>query len=118
MASLAPAVDQRGVDGALVLAGIVNYPPQSPLAAYFLDSWTSIHQFGAILLRAGIDQSRVNAAMFLFPCALFVCGYAMIIYGLTGRFLLALAVGPAVLSGKSAGIIFLPRPIIRRWVCC
>ena len=77
-----------------MLAGIVNYPPQSPMAAYFLDSWTSVHQLGAILLRAGIDQSRVNAAMFLFPCALIVCGYAMIIYGLTGRFLLALAVGP------------------------
>ena len=94
LGALAPAVDQRGVDGALALAGIVNYPPQSPLAAYFLDSWTSVHQFGAILLRAGIDQSRVNAAMFLFPCALLVCGYAMIIYGLTGRFLLALAAAP------------------------
>lgn len=94
LGALAPAIDQRGVDGALVLAGIVNYPPQSPMAAYFLDSWTSIHQLGAILLRAGMDQSRVNAAMFLFPCALLVCGYAMIIHGLTGRFLLALAAGP------------------------
>ena len=91
---LAPAIDQRGVDGSLVLAGIVNYPPQSPMSAYFLDSWTLIHQFGALLLRAGMDQSRVNALIFLLPCALVVCGYAMIIYGFTGRYLFSLLVGP------------------------
>jgi|SRR5271169_27826 len=91
---LAPAPEQRGVDGSLVLAGIVNYPPQSPMAAYFLDSWTIIHQFGALLLRAGIDQNSVNALIFLLPCALLVCGYAMIVYGFSGRFLLSLLAGP------------------------
>jgi hypothetical protein len=91
---LAPAIYQRGVDGSLVLAGIVNYPPQSPMAAYFLDSWTSIHQLGALLLRAGMDQSHVNALIFLPPCAVLVCGYAMIIYGFTSRYLFSLLVGP------------------------
>lgn len=56
LGAFAPAIDQRGIDGALVLAGIINYPPQAPLVPYFLDSWTSIHQIGALLLRAGIAQ--------------------------------------------------------------
>jgi hypothetical protein len=94
LGALAPAIDQRGVDGALVLAGIVNYPPQSPMAAYFLDSWTSIHQIGALLLRMGIEQNFLNTLFIMFPCALLVCGYAMIIYGVSGRFLIAILAGP------------------------
>jgi hypothetical protein len=90
----APAIDQRGIDGALVLAGIVNYPPQSPLAPYFLDSWTSIHQIGALLLRAGIAQNHVNTLFILLPSALLVCGYVMIVYGVSGRFLISLLAGP------------------------
>jgi hypothetical protein len=91
---MAPAIDQRGIDGALVLAGIVTYPPQSPMAAYFLDSWTSIHQIGALLLRAGIAQNHVNTLFILLPCALIVCGYVMIVYGASRRFLISLVAGP------------------------
>jgi hypothetical protein len=94
LGAFAPAIDQRGIDGALVLAGIVHYPPQSPLAPYFLDSWTSIHQIGALLLRAGIAQNHVNTLFILLPCALLVCGYVMIIYGVSGRFLISLLAGP------------------------
>ena len=71
---MAPAPEQFGMHGSLVLAGIVNYPPQSPMSAYFLDSWTIIHQFGALLLRAGVHQTYVNKLMFVIPCALLVCG--------------------------------------------
>ena len=70
---MAPAPEQFGMHGSLVLAGIVNYPPQSPMSAYFLDSWTIIHQFGALLLRAGVHQTYVNKLMFVIPCALLVC---------------------------------------------
>jgi hypothetical protein len=94
LGAFAPAIDQRGIDGALVLAGVVNYPPQSPLVPYFLDSWTSIHQIGALLLRAGIAQDHVNALFILFPCALLVCGYVMLIYGVSGRFLISVLAGP------------------------
>jgi hypothetical protein len=94
LGAFAPAIDQRGVDGSLVLAGTVNFPPQSPLAPYFLDSWTSIHQIGALLLRAGIAQDHVNTLFILFPCALLVCGYVMLIYGVSGRFLISVLAGP------------------------
>ena len=81
---------QRGVDGSLVLAGIINYPPQSPMSAYFLDSWTTIHQIGALLLRAGLKQAHLSELFFLFPSALLFCTYAMIIYGFSNRFLFGL----------------------------
>ena len=87
---MAPTPEQFGMHGSLVLAGIVNYPPQSPMSAYFLDSWTIIHQFGALLLRAGIHQTYVNKIIFVIPCALLICAYAMIIYGFSSRFLLSL----------------------------
>ena len=77
-----------------MLAGIVNYPPQSPLAQYFLDSWTSIHQIGALLLRAGIAQNHVNTLFILLPCTLLVSGYVMIVFGVSGRFFISLLAGP------------------------
>jgi hypothetical protein len=84
--------EQRGMHGSLVLAEIVKYPPQSPMSAYFLDSWTAIHQLGALLLRGGLHQAYVNECLFIVPCALLVCAYAMIVYGFTGRFFLSLLV--------------------------
>ena len=101
---MAPAPEQFGMHGSLVLAGIVNYPPQSPMSAYFLDSWTIIHQFGALLLRAGVHQTYVNELMFVIPCALLVCAYAMIIYGFSSRFLLSLL---------AASLCYLANPLAR-----
>src|ERR1700726_2605271 len=60
LGALAPTTNQDGIDGSLVLAGIVDYPQQSPMNQYFLGSWTVIHQLGALLLRAGLDQAYVN----------------------------------------------------------
>jgi hypothetical protein len=91
---LAPITEQEGIDGALVLAGIVHYPPQSPMNQYFLGSWTVIHQIGALLLRAGLDQAYVNELFFVIPCALLVCAYAAIIYCFSGQFLLSLLAAP------------------------
>ena len=82
----------------------VNYPPQSPMSAYFLNSWTIIHQFGALLLRAGIYQTYVNKFLFVIPCVLLVCAYAMIIYGFSGRFLLSLL---------GASLCYLANPLAR-----
>jgi hypothetical protein len=91
---LAPMTSQEGLDGALVLAGIVHYPPQSPMYQYFLGSWTIIHQLGALLLRVGLDQSYVGELLFLVPCALLVGAYAAIVYCFSGQFLLSLLAAP------------------------
>lgn len=55
---------QRGVDAALVLAEIVNYPDQiSPMKEYFLKSWTSIHQVSKLLL--DLNWSFLDISKFL-----------------------------------------------------
>jgi hypothetical protein len=101
---LAPPTNQEGVDGALVLAGIVHYPPQSPMSQYFFGSWTLIHQLGALLLRAGLDQAYVGELLFLIPCALLVCGYAAVVYCFSGQFLFSLL---------AAALCFLTNPLAK-----
>ncbi len=90
LALLAPMTEQEGIDGALVLAGIVHYPPHSPMSEYFLGSWTIIHQLGALLLRAGVHQAHVSEVLFVIPCMLLVGAYAAIIYCFSGQFLFSL----------------------------
>jgi hypothetical protein len=85
LGALAPRTGQAGIDGALVLAGIVQYPPDAPMGQYFRDSWTIIHQGGALLLRAGLDQSHLGTLFTIFPRAISVGGYAMIFHGFTQR---------------------------------
>ena len=47
---------QYGIDGGLVLSGIVKYHDlNSPMVYYYLNSWTSIHQFSALLLKIGLS---------------------------------------------------------------
>jgi hypothetical protein len=101
---LAPPTNQEGIDGSLVLAGIVHYPTQSPMYQYFFGSWTLIHQLGALLLRAGLDQAWVNEIIFLIPCVLFVGAYAAVIYCFSGQFLLSL---------MAAALFYLANPLAR-----
>jgi hypothetical protein len=91
---LAPVTSQEGLDGSPVLAGIVHDPPQSPMNQYFLGSWTIIHQLGALLLRAGLDQAYVSELFFLVPCALMVGAYAAVVYCFSGQFLMSLLAAP------------------------
>ena len=53
---------QEGLDGSPVLAGIVHYPPQSPMNQYFLGSWTIIHQLGALFATRGSRPSLCQRA--------------------------------------------------------
>ena len=101
---LAPPASQEGLDGSLVLAGIVHYPPQSPMSQYFFGSWTLIHQLGALLLRAGLDQANVSELLFLIPCALLVCGYAAVVYCFSRQFLFSLL---------AAALCFLTNPLAK-----
>ena len=100
--ALFPPVEQRGVDGALVLAGIVPYPADSITAHYYLGSWTLIHQLGAMLLVAGVGQTAVSWFFSLAAYALPITTYAMIIYGFSRRPWFALA---------AATLCFISNPI-------
>ena len=104
---LAPMTSQEGLDGALVLAGIVHYPPQSPMYQYFLGSWTVIYQLGALWLQAGLDQTYVSELLFVIPYALLVAAYASIVYCFSGQFLLSLLAAP---------LCFLTNPLAKFFV--
>ncbi len=104
---LAPMTSQEGLDGALVLAGIVHYPPQSPMYQYFLGSWTVLLQLGALWLQTGLDQGYVSELLFVIPCALLVAAYASIVYCFSGQFLLSLLAAP---------LCFLTNPLAKFFV--
>ena len=59
---------QYGIDGGLVLSGIVKYHDlNSPMVYYYLNSWTSIHQFSALLLKSSLDS--------IFPTKFFILSF-------------------------------------------
>ena len=93
-ASRAPlAGPERALEGALVLAGVVTYPPSSLMAHYYLGSWTLLHQVGALLLWLGIDQRAVELFFCIFPSGLQLGALTMLIYGFCRRPLFSLATG-------------------------
>jgi len=105
--------EPRAIDGALVLAGIVEYPPDSVQGIYFRNMWTASHQLLALPLWLGLDQAWV---MGLFNAALgasFVVGLALVLFTYTESVLLALPgalvimLGEVVLPGQDYPILFI-----------
>ena len=82
---------ERALEGALVLAGVVTYPPSALMAHYYLGGWTLLHQAGALLLLIGIDQRAVESFLCFFPSGLQLGALTMLIYGFCRRPLFALA---------------------------
>lgn len=94
LGAMSPATEQRAVDGSLVLAGIISYPPESPMGQYYLNSWTLLHQLGALFLRVGFTQVQVSAFFSIVPAAFLVCAYTMILQGMCRRPLFSLCAAP------------------------
>jgi hypothetical protein len=82
---------ERAVEGALVVAGIVRYPPSALMAHYYLGSFTSLHQVGALLLRAGLPESVLELLYCVVPSGLVLAAFALWIYGFCRRPVFALA---------------------------
>lgn len=76
---------ERALEGALVVAGVVDYPPASLMAHYYLGSWTLLHQAGALLLLAGLDQRALELLFCVAPSGLMLGAFAMWIYGFCRR---------------------------------
>jgi hypothetical protein len=53
----------HGVESAQVLAGIVEYPPESPVYAYHLRIWTLVNQILALLLCLGFSERELSVAV-------------------------------------------------------
>jgi hypothetical protein len=79
------AVPQYATEGSLVLAGIVQYPSSSLMNYYFLGSWTSLHQLGALSLLAGVSQTIIDYLFCILPAGLLLSAMTMLIHGFCGR---------------------------------
>ena len=63
---------QYGVDGGLVLANQIKYPDfNSPMLFYYLNSWTSIHQFSYLLINLGFSVEFVSKVLILISTCFF-----------------------------------------------
>ncbi len=60
---------QYALDGGYVLSGLVEYPDNSPMKYYYLNSWTFLHQFSALLLKLGFNGNFISVIiLFLSSC--------------------------------------------------
>ena len=60
---------QYAIDGGYVLSGLVKYPNNSPMQYYYLNSWTFLHQFTALLLKLGFEGNFISVIiLFISSC--------------------------------------------------
>lgn len=89
--------EPRAIDGALVLAGMVHYPPGSGQGIYFHNMWTAAHQSLALLLLLGLSPDAVSALFRMAIGAAFFMGPALCVMALTRSAILSV--------GASLGIV-------------
>lgn len=61
---------QHAVEGAQVLAGVVEYPSASPHYIYQLKAWTLLHQIPAVFLKLGISEGVLSQVLSGVMCML------------------------------------------------
>jgi hypothetical protein len=84
-------IEERLLDGGLVLSGQVSYPAQAVMGLYYKGVWTLLYQLGALVLDAGVGYRAANFVFLLMPPAILTAAFALFIHGLTGRPLFSLA---------------------------
>lgn len=105
--------EPRAIDGALVLAGIVNYPQDSIQGVYFHNMWTATHQILGFFLWLGVDQILLSQIFNAALGAAFLTGLTLVIYAITERVTLALpgalliVLGGFFVQGQDYPIVFI-----------
>ena len=96
---------QYGIDGGLVLSGIVKYHDlNSPMVYYYLNSWTSIHQFSALLLKIGLSVESASKILMIIATVFFSFGVFLFFFSLTKHKNLSLFIAiTAIILGKNFG---------------
>jgi hypothetical protein len=96
---------QYGIDGGLVLAGIVKYQDfNSPMAYYFFNSWTLIHQFSSLLLQIGLSVESSSKVLMMISTFFFSFGVFLFCYSLTKEKNLSLFIAVvSIVLGKNFG---------------
>lgn len=84
-------IEERLLDGGLVLSGQVSYPAQAVMGLYYKGVWTLLYQLGALVLDTGVSYRAANYIVLLMPPAILTAAFALFIHGLTGRPVFSLA---------------------------
>lgn len=95
---------QWAVEHAQVLAGIVAYPPDSPVALQHAKLWSLIPQIGAVLLRAGMSELALSMLLSSALGLVSLQAVAMTIYAL-GRDA-RIAIGGALVIAAARAVEF------------
>ena len=75
---------QYGIDGGLVLSGIIQYQDlNSPMVYYYFNSWTSIHQFSSLLLLLGLSVEIASKILMVIAVVFFSFGVFLFFFSLT-----------------------------------
>ena len=96
---------QYGIDGGLVLSGIIQYQDlKSPMIYYYLNSWTSIHQFSSLLLLLGLSVEIASKILMVIAVVFFSFGVFLFFFSLTKQKNLSLFVAiTSIIIGKNFG---------------
>lgn len=96
---------QYGIDGGLVLSGIIEYHDlNSPMVYYYLNSWTSIHQLSSLLLQMGFSVEGSSKILMVIAVVFFSFGVFLFFFSLTKQKNLSLFVAiTAIILGKNFG---------------
>ena len=81
---------QWAIEHAQVLAGLVHYPPDHPMAAHHAATWSLVSQLGAIGLRAGLTESTLSWILSGVLGVLSCQAIAVTVFALSGRALASL----------------------------
>ena len=96
---------QYGVDGGLVLSGLIKYPDlNSPMSYYYLNSWTSIHQISSLLLKIGLSTETLSKLFMIFVTVFFSFGVFLFTFSLIQKKNLSLFIAiTSIILGKNFG---------------
>lgn len=96
---------QYGIDGGLVLSGIIEYQDlNSPMVYYYFNSWTSIHQLSSLLLLIGLSVESASKILMVIAVIFFSFGVFLFFFSLTKQKNLSLFVAiTSIIVGKNFG---------------
>ncbi len=96
---------QYGIDGGLVLSGIVKYQDfNSPMVYYFFNSWTSVHQFSSLLLQTGLDVENSSKILMVLSTIFFSFGVFLFCFSIIKEKNLSLLIAiVSIILGKNFG---------------
>ncbi len=103
--------EPRAIDGALVLSGMIKYPPGSIQGIYFHNVWTFIHQILSIPLALGGDQAAVANTFNALLGAVMFTGLALVTLALTESIVLAVT-SPLLIMFSNFWLVWSDYPIL------